>query len=92
LDAIVKVFMQIQLLPELLSQSSFMPPRSPEEIEWIAFYYFSGCDFVKAKDSNPALAMCKLLIAINPAPIAPLQVAIIDDDGEVETVFEAEFV
>jgi hypothetical protein len=63
---------------------------------------------------TPALALCKLLLAINPAPIAPpiisniriydnplsedevntemAQVAIIDDDGEVETVFEAEFV
>lgn len=42
--------------------------------------------------TTPALALCRLLIAINPAPIAPPQVAIIDDDGEVETVFEAEFV
>jgi hypothetical protein len=38
------------------------------------------------------LALCKLLLLINPAPIAPPQVAIIDDDGEIETVFEAEFV
>jgi hypothetical protein len=36
--------------------------------------------------------MCKLLLAINPAPIAPPNVAIIDDDGDVEPqVFEAEF-
>lgn len=40
----------------------------------------------------PALALCRLLIAINPDPIAPPQVAIVDDDGEFETVFEAEFV
>jgi hypothetical protein len=31
---------------------------------------------------TPALALCKLLLAINPAPIAPPVVAIIDDDGE----------
>ena len=41
---------------------------------------------------TPALALCKLLLAINPTPIAPPQVAIIVDDGETETVFEAEFV
>ncbi len=31
---------------------------------------------------NLSLGLCKLLLAINPAPIAPSQVAIIDDDGE----------
>jgi hypothetical protein len=41
---------------------------------------------------NLSLGLCKLLLAINPDPIKP-NVAIIDDDGDVEpTVFEAEFV
>jgi hypothetical protein len=31
---------------------------------------------------NLSLGLCKLLLAINPTPIAPPQVAIIDDDGE----------
>jgi hypothetical protein len=41
---------------------------------------------------NLPLGLCKLLLAINPDPIKP-NVAIIDDDGDVESpVFEAEFV
>jgi hypothetical protein len=42
---------------------------------------------------NLPLGLCKLLLAINPTPIAPPQVAIIDDDGNIKSpVFEAEFV
>jgi hypothetical protein len=41
-----------------------------------------GYDHRNAFGETPAIALCKLLLAINPTPIAPPQIAIIDDDGE----------
>ena len=53
--------------------------------------YYGEYIFDFSQEFEVALALCRLLIAINPTPIAPIQVAIIDDDGEIESVFEAEF-
>jgi hypothetical protein len=52
-----------------------------------------GYDHRNAFGETPALALCNLLLKINPTPISPPQVAIIDDDGEIESpVFEVEFI
>jgi hypothetical protein len=63
------------------------------------FAYVEGCESLpkgcdgKFNGDTPAFALCKLLLTINPTPIAPPQVAIIDDDGNIKSpVFEAEFV
>jgi hypothetical protein len=59
-------------------------------LEWISGikgdYAKASCrgNYFQVCADTEALALCKLLLAINPAPIAPSQVAIIDDDGEVE--------
>jgi len=49
----------------------------------------SGCT------KSPAIALCNLLLAINPPPVTPrrqAEVKIIDDDGEIESqVLEATF-
>lgn len=48
----------------------------------------------ESNGETPAIALCKLLLAINPEPIKPEpEVAVIDDDGEVDepTVIEASF-
>lgn len=78
LDAIVAVFRHLKL-PWALSSFG---------------YASSGITGSYCLDpANPALALCKLLLAFNHTPIAPPQVAIIGDDGGIESpVFEAEFV
>ena len=77
LGAIISVFLQFSLLPELVSQSAFIPPRSPDQVEWIAIIASSPTHSISRKDTNPAIALCKLLLAINPDPIVP-KVAVIE--------------
>ena len=84
LDAISSVFKYLDLLWSLTQYKDFVSA-------WMVSLdsRFAG----DIKELTPALALCKLLLAINPTPIAPPQVAIIDDDGDIEPpVFEAEFV
>lgn len=90
LDAIVKVFELLDIEFEL-TRLPIMPNGAKQYIT------YSGNTNRQKDLNNPALALCKLLLAINPNPIAPLlkeeAIAVIDDDGEIEepTVIEACF-
>lgn len=81
LNAITKVFLHLKLQWNL-------------ETAWDGRSYASdhlGNEYVA---EFPAIALCKLLIAINPEPIKPeSEVAVIDDDGDIDepTVIEATF-
>jgi hypothetical protein len=68
LDAIVKVFSDLGIDWELTSLGTAhgIPVMHPDEILY--------------RVGTPALALCKLLLAINPTPIAPPQVAIREHD------------
>ncbi len=75
------------------------------QLNWDASVAWNGKSYAKdyhfnknygAEAQNLALALCKLLLEINPDPIKPSpkpKVAVIDDDGEVDepTVIEASF-
>jgi hypothetical protein len=74
LDAIWKVFEILGLSPCLLKCQGEGYRDNP--------MYDAACLLQSASAITPALALCKLLLAINPTPIAPRQVVIIDDDGE----------
>ena len=85
LDAIVKVFKSLRICYRLV----YLPAMHKTDASCRATNLVSTVDHCS---DNEALALCKLLLAINPDPIKP-NVAIIDDDGDVEPpVFEAEFV
>jgi hypothetical protein len=74
LDAIWKVFELLNLSPCLLKCQGEGYRDNP--------MYDAACLAQSISANTPALALCKLLLAIDPTPIAPPQVAIIDDDGE----------
>lgn len=66
LNAIFAVFMQFDLLPELLSQSAFKPPRHSDQVEWVAIHNSFTGGWIKGRDPNPAIALCKLLLELAP--------------------------
>jgi hypothetical protein len=83
LDAIVALLDQLDLNYEIMRYSKHdkvkrffivFQDRNPE-------FKDAEHPFYPWHDNLP-LGLCKLLLAINPTPIAPPQVAIIDDDGE----------
>jgi len=83
LDAIAWVFKQLEIHYKLQWIIGLKGNYAIAESRR-SMYEFSG--------DTEAIALCKLLLAINPDPIAPPQVAIVDDDGEVEPqVFDVEF-
>jgi hypothetical protein len=75
LDAIVKVFESFKICYRLI----YLPAMHGTGSACRATTLTSPIEYDAL---SPALALCKLLLAINPTPIAPPQVAIIDDDGE----------
>jgi len=71
------------------------------QLNWEASVAWNGRSYAKdyhfnknyGEEANSlAIALCKLLVSINPEPIKP-QVQVIDDDGEIDepTVIEASF-
>ena len=79
LNAIVAVFMQVGLLPELISTKPSLYRKN--EVEWAAIHKSPfGAGYTRFTDSNPAIALCKLLIELTkPEP----EIQVIDDDGEI---------
>lgn len=72
------------------------------QLNWDASVAWNGRSYAKdyhfnknygAEAQNLALALCKLLLKINPDPIKKQEVAVIDDDGDIDepTVIEATF-
>jgi|688.fasta_scaffold625980_2 hypothetical protein len=93
LDAIIALLDQLDLNYEIMRYS-----KHDKVKRFLIVFQDRDPEFKDAEHpfypwhDNLSLGLCKLLLAINPDPIKP-NVAIIDDDGDVEpTVFEAEFV
>ena len=90
LDAIWKVFESLRLKDFQVAECSGIREigGSYEALQCIGAH-----EILTQYGETPELALCKLLLAFNHTPIAPPQVAIIGDDGGIESpVFEAEFV
>lgn len=96
IDAIAWVFNKLEIPWSLTNYGKFASANdiekreySKEDLSWVGNSHDSGVS------DSPAIALCNLLLAINPPPITPrrqVEVKIIDDDGEIESqVLEATF-